>query len=41
MRDAGKSFQQVADVLNARGIRTKSGGVLDRVRVFRIMKVAA
>lgn len=41
MREAGKSFQEVADALNARGITTKSGGAWDRVRVFRIMKVAA
>ena len=41
LKDAGKSFRQVADALNDMGITTKSGGLWDRVRVFKAMKVAA
>lgn len=41
LKEAGKSFQQVADALNAKGITTKNGGAWDRTRVFKIMKSAA
>jgi DNA invertase Pin-like site-specific DNA recombinase len=41
LKDAGKSYQQVADALNKKGIVTKNGGTWDRVRVFKAMKVAA